>query len=241
MMECDQAAGGGEHATGGERLAAGQRDRRIFGLAVHIHRPAERVGHDIRPAMVPPRTGLAESRDRGEDERWISRGKRLVAEPERVEPSGGERLDHEVGPHHQLVKALAIVGVFGIELDGALVGIREEMEHTPLGIRLAPDEGTDPTQRIPPATLGANHVRPHVGEQLAAIDARLVADLDDAERFERGRIGRGSLRCSSHSPHLCRLPSGNPSPKRAPATRPHRAPHALSMAAGPAPDCGDSM
>ena len=122
-------------------------------LPHHEHRTARRPRNDISRLVILAGTLVAERRDRSVDEPRIQLGKRIVAEAERIEVAERERLDQEIGALDQLFQQLAPVGIFEVERDRSLAGLKSEEIQAAVQARLVVEEGRDLARR---ASLGGS-------------------------------------------------------------------------------------
>ena len=91
----------------------------------------------------------------------------------------------------ELAKERSTVGSPDVEGDPALVGIHGHEEEAVLGVRLVAEEGRNEARAVTARALDLDDVRAHIGQQLAAVDARLVRDLENPQAFE-GPACRGA-------------------------------------------------
>jgi hypothetical protein len=101
-----------------------------------------------------------------------------------------EGLDQDIGRRHQPAELLATRVLAEIEDDAALVGVVEPEEQAAVGIGVLLKKGADPARRIAAGWLDLDHVGAQVGEQLAAIGAAFVGEVEDANAAQSTHRGQ---------------------------------------------------
>ena len=110
LPEREDRVGRGLHGAVMRGLGPAHRDGRAIAVALHVEQPAR--GGEREVARRAPRVGapLAEGRDRDVEQRLVLAAQRVVAEAERFERAGRERLDQHVGAADQREEARAVLG-----------------------------------------------------------------------------------------------------------------------------------
>ena len=177
-----------QHADGeieaGADVGDGERD--AIGRAVlragHRHQARHRLDHEIEAAALGVGPGLAEARDRAQDQPRIARVQRAPSRrPSLSMHAGTEILQHHVGAVDQVPEDLEVGGALRSSTDAALVAVPQHE-----GRALALDEGRRAADRIALRAFDLDHVGAHVGELHAAERTRQMRrQVEDHQPVER--------------------------------------------------------
>ena len=168
----------------------------VLVVSARGHLPARGHLQQVGGAVVTPRPGLAERRERAVDQRRVDRPERLVAQPQRAQAPRRERLQHHVGARREPPQN-------GLALRPLYV-----QRHAPLGRVVVPEveaafpvrhvvqERPDRAGGMAARRLDLHHVRAEVGHQLAAELPLLVRKLDHPKPVQRPYVGHVSASLS---------------------------------------------
>src|SRR5208283_4698962 len=164
-------------------------NRSVIGEAVDVQHPAQCGQHGVVGDEVAIRAGLAERRNRAEDERGVLAMESIPAEAKPVEGAGSEALDDDVGGAGELEQDVGAAGMVEIEREGALVEIVEPEEQAAVEMREVVEEGADAARVVAGGRFDFDDVGAHVGQQSRAKLCAMAAQVEDPQARERAGFG----------------------------------------------------
>ena len=128
-------------------------------LAGHRHQPGHALRHQVEPALVRRRAGLAVARDRGVDDARVQGVQRAVIETQPAQGAGAIILDEHVRARRQPPQYVRTAGSLQIDHDAALSAI-DRIE----GRTVAAARAGHAARRVALRRLDLDHVGAHVAQ-----------------------------------------------------------------------------
>src|SRR5208282_5095974 len=172
-------------------LQAERANGSVIGEAVDVQHPAQCGQHGVVGDEVAIRAGLAERRNRAEDERGVLAMESIPAEAKPVEGAGSEALDDDVGGAGELEQDVGAAGMVEIEREGALVEIVEPEEQAAVEMREVVEEGADAARVVAGGRFDLDDVGAHVGQQPRAKLGPMAGQVENPQARERAGDGLG--------------------------------------------------
>ena len=170
---------------------AGPDHARIGRIHQQLEVAAGRLRHRVVAGTRSRGPGRAEAADRAVDQARIELAQLLLADAQLLRHAGPEVLDVHVGRLHQLVQALAVGRLLGVERDAALVAV--------VGLEVrAVEAALEGAERVARAgLLDLDHVRAQVAQQHAAgragDEGALLEHAHVLQHFDHLAVSAGGL------------------------------------------------
>ena len=169
-----------------ERRDAAGAQRRPVGMTGQLHRAGARLHHQVGRGPVRFRAVGTERRDRHVDQRGVHRGELPVAEAAPVELAGRRRLEEEVRAAREIEQPRPIDLGVEIEHHAALVAREGPPVERALRPWIVAGEWTHRARGRAGGRLDRDHVRAERAQDVAADEATLVGEIEDAIGREQG-------------------------------------------------------
>src|SRR5208283_5765865 len=173
------------------RLQTERTNRSVIGKAVDVEHPAQCGQHRIVRDEVAPGAGLAERRNRAEDEGGVLAMESIPAEAEPVEGAGRVALDDDVGGAGELEENISAARMVEIKREGAFVEVVEPEEQAAVEMRKVVEERADAARVVAGGRFDFDDVGTHVGQQSRAKLCAMAGQVKDPQARERAGLGHG--------------------------------------------------
>ena len=191
-----------ERARGVHRVVARRayRRQRVVVVPAVPHRARAGQLREVGDGLVVLRQHPSERGDRHPHQLGVLGAELGVVDPERVEHAGVLGLDDDVGRRREATEGVATVVGVEVEHDAALRRVVVPPPQAAVGVVLVAGEGPVGARHVAAGRFDDDHVGPEVPEELGAVRAAVVGQLDDTdaveqrtpgERDARGRGGSG--------------------------------------------------
>ena len=141
--------------------------------------------HEVARLVVGPGTIVAEGADAGVDQRRIARAHGVVADAAFIQMVALPRVEHDVGALRELHEVFLVRIGIEVEHDAAFAEIIMPEMQAAIGVRIVVVERAVSAGLLATGRLDLDDVGAKAGEDLAAILAEFVRDLDHAQAVEK--------------------------------------------------------